>query len=288
MVQLLIIMVLGAVPEEAVLTIRIETAAGPQLATATAISPRHMVTLAPFATAGVPYLEEEGGVLAPEALLPDLGLAILSHDEDVFEEYVLPSEELPQDGSSLVLVGQGRAGMIRTEGRVVERQADGTYLLSTDRMQGMMGAAAFTPEGEFVGVVTGLSTVARSSGFSTTVSERLVVLPSQIWQLWARLSIFGEEYAGPSFGVTAIAYASRGSAPSGVHLLAVEPDSRAWECGLRPGDLIVQADGIHIYHPLTLRGLLITTQDTLSLSVRSASRGSRTVEVPAPPSNVER
>jgi hypothetical protein len=280
LLQLLILLALGSVPDEAVLTIRIETAAGCQLATATAISPRHLVTLAPFATAGVPYLEDEAGVLSPEALLPDLGLAILSHEEDVFDSYVLPSEDLPPDGESLVLVGQGRAGRVRTEGRVLQRQADGTYVLSTDRMEGMMGAAAFTPEGNFVGVVTGLSTVARSSGYSATVTERLVILPSQIWQLWARLSIFGERYEGPSFGVTAIAYASRGSVPSGVHLLAVEPESRAWECGLRPGDLIVHADDMHIYHPLTLRGLLITARDTLDLSVRRGSRGSRTVKVP--------
>ncbi len=279
--QLLILLLLGSVPDDAVVTIRVQTTGGAvQLATATAISPRHVITLLPFATAGVPYIEEESGVLMTETVLPDLGLAILSHEEDVFSSYVLPSEDLPSDGDRLVLVGQGRAGRVRTEGRMLKRQSDGTFLLSTDRLEGMMGAAAFTEGGDFIGIVTGLSTVAHASNFSATVRERLVVLPSQIWQLWAKLSIFGQEYEGPSFGVTAIAYASSGSTPSGVHLLGVEHDSPAWNCGLRPGDLIVYADDMHIYHPMTLRGLLITAEDTLALSVRRAGCPVRTVQVP--------
>ena len=279
--QLLTILALASVPESSVRTLRIDTASGhTQLATATAISPRHLVTLAPFATAGLPYIQGEDGVLVPETVLPDLGLAILVHEDEIFDDYVLPSEDLPQRGDPLVLLGQGNTGMVRTEGRVLERQSDGTFLLSTDRMEGMMGAAAFTADGRFVGIVTGLSTVARSTTFTTTVQERLVMLPSQIWQLWARLAIFGEEYEGPSFGVTAIAYASSGSNPSGVHLLGVEPESPAWNCGLRPGDLIVYADSMHVFHPLTLRGLLITTQDTLALTVRRGSCGTRTVLVP--------
>ena len=279
--QLLILLILGSVPDDAVVTIRVQTTGGAiQLATATAISPSHVVTLAPFATSGVPYLEGETGVLTTETVLPDLGLAILSHEDAIFETYVLPAEDLPEDSDPLVLVGQGRTGRVRTEGRILKRQPDGTYLLSTDRLEGMMGAAAFTPDGDFAGIVTGLSTVAHASRLSTTVSERLVVLPSQIWQLWARLAIFGEEYEGPSFGVTAIAYASGGANPSGVHLLAVEHDSPAWDCGLRPGDLIVFADDMHIYHPLTLRGLLITAEDTLALSVRRAGCGDRLVRVP--------
>jgi hypothetical protein len=279
--QLLIPLLLGSVPDEAVITLRVQSSGETvQLATATAISPRHVVTLAPFANAGVPYIEQESGVLSPQTVLPDLGLAILSHEDEVFDSYVLPAEDLPADGDPLVLVGQGRAGRVRTEGRILKRQSDGTFLLSTDRMEGMMGAAAFTADGDFVGIVTGLSTVAHASRFSSTVSERLVVLPSQIWQLWAKLAIFGQEYRGPSFGVTAIAYASSGSTPSGVHLLAVEPDSPAWECGLRPGDLVVHVGETHIYHPLTLRGLLITAEDTLSLSVRRAGCPPRTVAVP--------
>jgi S1-C subfamily serine protease len=57
------------------------------------------------------------------------------------------------------------------------------------------------------------------------------------------------------------------SRPSGIQIVSVTSGSLAWDCGLRPGDLITHIDQVPVYHPETLRGLLILSEDTLNVRV---------------------
>ncbi|MCK4807145.1 MAG: PDZ domain-containing protein, partial [Candidatus Aegiribacteria sp.] len=92
---------------------------------------------------------------------------------------------------------------------------------------------------------------------------------SQIWYMWAKLVVLSEEYTEYFFGVmTALPSISLTSfRPSGIHIVSVSAGSRAWEAGLRSGDLITHIDGTPVYHPATLRGLLILSDDTLQATV---------------------
>ncbi|MBD3369878.1 hypothetical protein GF402_05890 [Candidatus Fermentibacteria bacterium] len=267
------------------ITLRCQVAPGVvELSTGVAISPRHAVTAYPLGSSPYVYVLDSGEAVAPDSIIicPDLRIAVIRFPDELFETYQLPSEDLPEIGQSLALVGPAVTGIQRVDARVVSRHEDGTFLLATDNREGLMGAAAFDSEKGFLGLITGLTTVRREH-LQTSV-ERLVLLPSQIWCLWAELALFGQDSDGLPFGVMAIAHTQNnaGSPPAGVHILAVENDSRAWKAGLRPGDLVYSVDGIQIYHPLTLMGLVLTESDTLTAVVWRLGR-TRNVSIPPPP-----
>jgi hypothetical protein len=279
-----VLLIAAVDPEEAVITLRSEGVPGIiELSTGVAISPQHVVAAYPLSSSRYLYVLDSGRAVAPDSMIicPDLGIAVLRFPREIFETYQLPSEDIPEIGQSLALVGQGVTGTQRVDARVVGRHDDGTFLLSTDNREGLMGAAAFDSEKGFLGLVTGI-TVVRRENLQTSV-ERLVLLPSQIWCLWAEMALFGEDMDGLPFGVMAIAHTQIDprSPPAGVHILSVEHQSRAWEAGLRPGDLVYSVDGMRIYHPLTLMGLVLTEDDTLTAVVWRLGR-TRSISI-APP-----
>jgi S1-C subfamily serine protease len=267
-----------------VVTIRREGTPGiTELSTGVAISEHHVITLSAFATPdSPPVVEVDGEIFEPDTIYysEGLGLAILSFSERPFEVYTSPAPGLPEIGTPVTLVGQGISGPVSVSARIVQIYEDGAMLLSAPRMVGLMGAGAFEEDGAFVGLVRGIIATSLDNAPSGS-TEFLAMLPSQTWSVWADLAMGGHWTDGQQFGVTATAYSSLNSdeRPSGVLIVAVDDGSTACDCGLRPGDLVVAMDSIRIYHPETMRGLLMSSED--SLDTRVWSRGTtRMIRLP--------
>lgn len=255
---------------EQVHTVRIETSPGIiELSTAVAISPNHAITLCIFTDDNSVTIETPSGMLHPDSLIisPDLGLVIMFFEDEIFDEYQIPSDAVPDIGDQLTIVGNGLNGVLAVEGRTSERYPDGSFLLTSNIRDGLMGAAVFNDKDDYIGIITGIITT--NLQFRDNNSREYIVLyPSQIWYMWSKLVVVSEERTEHSFGVTALSSISlTRSRPSGIYIVSVSVGSRAWETGLRPGDLITHIDNTPVYHPETLRGLLILSDDTLHVTV---------------------
>ncbi len=239
------------------------------ISTAVSISPSHAVALCMFCPGTPVTLDMETGMITPDSIIfsPDLGMVLLIFSEDVFQEYQIPSEYLPGIGEALQIIGQELNGTVTVEGTIMEQYPDGAVLLASELREGLMGAAAFDDSGRFVGIITG--TIQPEFQFAeNTDQDYLVLYPSQIWYMWAQLAIQSEEYSGKPFGVIALSSISISrNRPSGIQLISVTESSTAWNIGLRPGDLITHINNIPVYHPETLRGLLILSEDTLEARI---------------------
>ncbi len=264
-------------------TVRIETSSGTiELSTALAISPNHAIALCIFSPENPVTVETSSGILFPDSLIvsPDLGMVIMVFKEDVFSSYQIPSNIVPDIGENLTIIGHGLSGILAVDGRAREKYPDGSFLLTSDLRDGLMGAAVFNENDEYVGIITGMIRPDRQFNESDD-RDYLVLYPSQIWYMWAKLVVLSEEYTEYSFGVTALSNISLTfSRPSGIHILSVSTGSRAWEAGLRPGDLITHINGTPVYHPETLRGLLILSDNTLQATVL---RNTFERNIPIPP-----
>ena len=251
-------------------TVRIETASGTiELSTAVSISPNHAVTLCIFSSDNSVTVETSSGILFPDSFIvsPDLGMVILIFEDDVFDTYQIPSDIVPEIGERLTIIGHGLSGILAVEGRAREQYPDGSFLLSSDLRDGLMGAAVFNSNGEYVGIITGMIRPDRQFNESDA-RDYLVLYPSRIWYMWAKLIVLSEEYTEHSFGViTRSTISLTCSRPSGIHIVSVSNGSRAWEAGLRPGDLITHIDGTPVYQPETLRGLLILSDHILEATI---------------------
>lgn len=274
MINLLLIILASAVPAsflDNVHTVRVADSPGSiELCTAVSISPRHAAVLSLFSIEDSVSLETQSGFHYPDSIIasPDLGIIIMSFDEGIFDSYQEPSTTVPSIGDEVTIVGQGLNGLIEVHGHARERYPDGSFLVSAGFRDGLMGAAVFSDSGDYLGMITGIISTSRQFP-NNAGREYLVLYPSQIWYMWAMMAVMEK---GPSsqhsFGVTALSSISLSTArPSGIHLVSVHPGSMAWECGLRPGDLITHIDSTPVYHPETLRGLLILSEDTLSARV---------------------
>ena len=255
---------------EQVYTVRIETVPGTvQLSTAVAISPNHAITLCLFTDDNSVTIETPSGMIHPDSLIisPDLGLVIMYFEDEIFDEYQIPSVEVPDIGDQLTIIGNGLSGVLAVEGRTSEQYPDGSFLLTSNIRDGLMGAAVFNDEDEYIGIITGI--ISMDLQFQDSNNREYIVLyPSQIWYMWSKLVVMSEEYTGHSFGVTARSSISlTRSRPSGIYIYSVSVGSIAWETGLRPGDLITHIDDTPVYYPETLRGLLILSDDTLHVTV---------------------
>ncbi|NOQ21838.1 MAG: PDZ domain-containing protein [Candidatus Aegiribacteria sp.] len=253
-----------------VLPVRIETSSGAiELSTAVAISPNHAVTLCIFSPDDSVTVETSSGILYPDSFIvsPDLGMVIMTFYEEIFDSYQIPSDVIPDIGETLTIIGHGLTGVLAVEGRAREQCPDGSFLLTSDLRDGLMGAAVFNDNEEYVGIITGIIRPDRQFQ-ETDNRDYLVLYPAQIWYMWSKLVVLSEEYTEYSFGVTALSSISLTcSRPSGIHIVSVSTGSIAWEAGLRPGDLITHINGTPVYHPETLRGLLILSDDTLQATV---------------------
>jgi hypothetical protein len=251
-------------------TVRIETSSGSiELYTAVAVSPNHAVALCIFSSDNSVTVETSSGILFPDSFIvsPDLGMVMMIFEEEVFNNYQIPSNTIPDIGECLTIIGHGLSGILAVEGRAREQYPDGSFLLSSDLRDGLMGAAVFNENNVYVGIITGMIRPDRQFN-EPDERDYLVLYPSQIWYMWAKLVVLSEEYTEYSFGITALSSISLTfSRPSGIHIISVSTGSRAWEAGLRPGDLITHINGTPVYHPETLRGLLILSDDTLQATV---------------------
>jgi len=250
--------------------LRIETTPGTiELSTAVAISPNHAAALCMFTSENSVTVETESGILHPDSLIisPDLGIVIMQFDDQVFEEYEIPSSSIPEIGETLSIIGHGLSGIIAVDGAAREQYPDGSFLLTSDIIEGLMGAAVFNSNDEYVGIVTGIIRPERQFN-DINARDFIVLYPTQIWYMWSKLAVLEEEIEGHSFGVTALSSISLTcSRPSGIHIVSVTVGSTAWDTGLRPGDLITHIDGTPVYHPETLRGMLLLSEDTLNVTV---------------------
>lgn len=270
-------------PEEAVVTVQRDRSTGvTEVMTGIAISPRHVLLLASFARSDAPPYVVSGRLrVEPDTVFysRDLGLAILSFDDTGFEGFLKPSDEMPGIGDEVRLVGQDVTGTITAEARVLDESPDGILLVSAPRMDGLMGAGAFDSEGRFIGVIRGV--VGSSLGSRAAVgTEYLALLPSRSWLVWSELAMSGGWHSSSSFGVTATSCSdASGERPSGVLIVAVEDGSPACICGLRPGDVVTHIESLRVFHPETMRGLLIIAED--SIEARVWTRGTeRSVVLP--------
>ena len=256
---------------EQVHTMRIGSMPGTvEISSAVSISPSHAVALCMFYPGTPVILDMDTGMIQPDSIVfsPDLGIVLLIFSEEIFQEYQIPSDHLPGIGETLRIIGQELYGTVTVDGTIVEQYPDGSVLLASELREGLMGAAAFDDNGRFVGIITG--TIQPEFQFpENTDKEYLVLYPSQIWYMWAQLAIQSEEYSGQQpFGVTALSSISlTRNRPSGIQLVSVTESSTAWNIGLRPGDLITHINNIPVYHPETLRGLLILSEDTLEARI---------------------
>lgn len=273
MISYLLVITLLTTPSsvmEQVHTVRIETPAGIiELATAVAISPNHAIALCIFTDDSSVTIETPSGILHPDSLIisPDLGLVIMFFEDEIFDEYQIPSDAVPDIGDPLTIIGNGLSGVLAVEGRAREQYPDGSFLLTSNIRDGLMGAAVFNDKDEYIGIITGI--IRMDDQFQNNNNREYIVLyPSQIWYMWSKLVVMSEEYTEYSFGVTARSSISlTRSRPSGIYIYSVSVGSRAWETGLRPGDLITHIDDTPVYYPETLRGLLILSDDTLDVTV---------------------
>lgn len=267
-----------------VLTIRRERVPGvTELSTGVAVSERHVAALSAFAGPDSPPFIEYGGELyEPDTvhICPDLGIAILSFEEDIFDEFSRPGSRVPETGETLSLVGQGISGLISVSGRVERHYDDGALLLSAPRMEGLMGACAFDSAGVLVGLVTGVVTY-ESRSITASAIDYLAVIPTQMWYIWADLAMQGSPRNEVPFGITATSCSAGADAgrPAGVLVVAVDRGSMAEVCGLRPGDVITRVDTVRTYHPESVRGLLMQSADSLEAEVWSRGT-SRRVSLP--------
>ncbi len=251
-------------------TVRIERSPGTiELSTAVSISPNHAVTLCIFSPDNSVALETSSGIHFPDSIIaaPDLGMVIMVFEEDIFDSYQIPSDAIPDIGDNLTIIGHGLSGVMAVEGRTRDQYPDGSLLLSSSLREGLMGAAVFNSSGEYVGIITGV--IRPESQFNET-DERdyLVLYPSQIWYMWTKLAVMPEAATEHSFGVTALSSISLSrSRSSGIQIVSVSIGSLAWTAGLRPGDLITHINDTPVYHPETLRGFLVLSDDTLRTTV---------------------
>ena len=244
-----------------------------ELCTAVSISPNHAVSLCIFSPGDSVSVETTSGIRYPDSMVvsPDLGIVVMGFEERVFEDWQEPSSTIPGAGEEVIIVGQGLSGMIQISGRAVEQYPDGSILVSAELREGLMGAAVFNGNGDYIGLISGMI---RPSGQFPDNEGRdyLVLYPSQIWYMWARLVVLERDFSEYSFGVTALSSISlTTSSSSGIQIVSVTSGSRAWECGLRPGDLITHINGTPVYHPETLRGLLVLSTDTLIADVQRSN-----------------
>jgi hypothetical protein len=269
---------------ESVCTVRVGSSSGGiELCNAVSISPNHAVSLCIFSRNDSVSVETAMGPMVPDSLIisPDLGIVVITFVDDVFENYIEPSSSIPDLGDRVTIVGQGLTGTISIDGRVREQYPDGSILISAELREGLMGAAVFTQGGAYVGLITGIVSPPRQLT-ENDVHEYLVLYPTQIWYMWAKLAVMELEYSDYSFGVTARSSISlTSSRSSGIQIVSVADGSRAWECGLRPGDLITSIDGTPVYHPETLRGLLILSEDDTLHATVQRSEYNREILIPS-------
>ena len=257
-------------PADLVCTVMIRNDEGiTDVCNSVAVSPMHAVALCTFGPANSVTVNTSLGDLQPDTIIvsPDLGIMIMKFGEDVFQNYQLPSMEIPDRGDPVSITGQNLDGPFTISGKALQRYPDGSILVSADIIDGLMGAAVFSEDGDFIGLITGL--LHQSDRFSD-VQQRdyLVLYPSQIWYMWAQLIVLGEEISDYAFGVTAMSSISLSSdVSSGIQIISVQARSLAWESGLRPGDLITGINGTPVYHPETLRGLLILSEEELTVTL---------------------
>jgi len=269
LLSLTLIIAPGSILEQ-VHTVRIETSPGNvELSTAVSISPNHALALCIFSNENSVTVETDSGATHPDSFIfsPDLGLVIMAFDKDVFDSYQIPSNTAPDIGETLTIIGHEIDGVLTVESTTRERYPDGSFLLTSDIRNGLMGAAVFNGNDEYVGIITGV--IRPDHHFPGSDNpEYLVLYPGQIWYMWPKLIVMSLERTEYSFGITALSSISLSrSKPSGIHIVSVSVGSRAWKTGLRPGDLITEIDGTPVYHPETLRGLLILSDDTLNATV---------------------
>jgi hypothetical protein len=261
----------STLPADLVFTLRAEVQSGTiELSSAVAVAPNCAVSLAVFPASSPVSLETADGVFEPESVItsPDLGLHLLVFSDDIFSDWQSPCDDAPGSGEGLTIVGQGLSGQLSIEGTAGQRYPDGVILVTAPLLDGMMGAAVFDGDNRFVGLITGVMEIV-----SRPISggeEYLVLYPSQIWYMWAQLAYSPVMMETAPFGVTAMSSISFNSdRPSGIQLVSVVEGGRAWNIGLRPGDLITSIDGNLVFHPETLRGLRILSTDTLQATVWS-------------------
>lgn len=246
-------------------TVRIGAGGAIELCTAVSISPRHAVSLSIFSPDDSVAVETVEGIAIPDSVVisPDLGIVVMCFDRDVFDSYREPSTVVPEQGDAVTIIGQGLSGTVEVRGRAVERYPDGSFLVSAELREGLMGAAVFGSGGEYLGLITGIIRPSRQRP-GEEGRDYLVLYPSQIWYMWAKLVVLERDFSEYTFGVTALSSISlTRDRSSGIQVISVVSGSRAWNCGLRPGDLVTHIDGTPVFHPETLRGLLILSEDTL-------------------------
>jgi membrane-associated protease RseP (regulator of RpoE activity) len=239
-----------------------------ELCNAVAISPECAVTLCSFSSGSTPFLLGGDSLLYPDTviLFRDMGLSLLRFPEDTFSSWRLPSDVLPEIGSPLIVVGQSVSGIVAVQAFADSQTGDGAMILSTGPYSGLMGAPVFDLENRLVGIVTGVIDI---PGPRNVSESRIALLPAQLWYMWAQLAMFDEDYTGPSFGVTAMSFTCTelDDRPAGILLISVTEGSPAWSAGLRRGDLITRIDGMRVYHPETLRGMVITSEEPFTVEV---------------------
>jgi hypothetical protein len=256
-------------PMEPLVSIARETVPGNyELCNAVAISPECAVTLSSFSCESEPFLISGDSILRPDSviLFRDMGLSMLRFSDDTFSSWRLPSDVLPNIGDPLMIVGQGISGIVAVQAYADSQTADGAIILSTSPYSGLMGAPVFDTENRLVGIVTGVIDVQSTLN---TRESRVALLPTQLWYMWAQLAMFEEDYTGPSFGVTAMSFTCTDldGRPAGILLISVTEGSPADSAGLMRGDLITEINGMRVYHPETLRGMVITSDEPFDVKV---------------------
>ncbi len=256
-------------PMEPLVSIAREVSPGNiELCNAVAISPECAITLFTFCDDCTPYLMSGDSTLLPDSVIVfrDMGLSMLRFPDDTFSSYRLPSEDLPEIGELLTIVGQSVSGIIAVQAYADSQTNDGAIVLSVAPISGLMGAPVFNDENGFIGIVTGVIEVPEAHNVR---SARIALLPTQLWYMWAQLAMFDYEINTPPFGVTAMSFTCTelDGRPAGILLISVTQGSTADVSGLIRGDLITDINGMRVYHPETLRGLLVTSDQDLTLRV---------------------
>lgn len=253
----------GSVP--AVVSLgRIDSSGLVEVCNGTPVSASHVVTLFAFANGSSPFAITPAGRIFPDTAVffRDLGLAMLVFEGTPFPRWNSPVLDPPSIDGTVFVAGYRSDGITLLQAHPTEFRNDGAVVLSVPPAPGLMGAAAYDGSGRLVGIITG--TLCDGAG-----NQRLALLPSQLWSVWSTNLVDGVAASGTPFGVSAIAY-TMGDAdddtPSGILIIDVCRGSRAQACGLQKGDLIMNAGGVRVYHPETLRGL-IQTEENLEITV---------------------
>lgn len=244
-----------------------EESAFVEICSGVAVSPEHAVTLYAFTEGADVFIIHDNSRIYPDSMINfrDMGLSILIFNNAVFDIFEQPRNTFPETGAALRIIADHPTGTSVIRTFPMDQLADGAIILASPPESELMGAPVFDTYDRLSGIVTGSFDPGDGRG------ELVAMLPCNLWYFWVERLLSDAGLNTPQFGITAMPATSSLAAVQGILLLNVEKNSPASRCGLVNGDIITQINGEKVYHPEALKVLVISSPDSITLTVQRDS-----------------